>query len=845
MESVSKLRVWTTEQVLILDGAMGTMLQDRGLQPGECPELLNLLNPKAVQDVHRAYMEAGANLIQTNTFGGNRYKLGEYGLGDRVREINQAAVRLAKEVAGERSLVAVSMGPTGLLGEPYGEASFDDFYAAFAEQARAVEEAGADLISLETMSDLQEIRAALIAVKENTRLPVLAQMTFEPNGRTVMGTDPTTAAVVLGTLGADAVGANCSGGPAELLEVLKEMARVTGLPLVVQPNAGLPKLVEGRTVFEQTPEIMAAYSLKLLEAGAWIIGGCCGTTPEHIQAVSRALSGKKVVVRERPRISALTSRSRTLIIGQGQSPVFVGERINPTARKKLAEDIREGRMHLVLDEARSQVEAGAPVLDVNMGVPGIDEPLAMKRAVMQIQAAIDVPVAIDSANPAAVEAGLKSFAGKALINSVNGEEKSLHAILPLARRYGAAVLGLTLDERGIPATAAERVSIARRIVQAAEEYGIAREDVYIDCLVQTASAQQSQVMETLKGVQQVKQELGVKTMLGVSNVSHGLPAREILNSTFLAMAIGFGLDLPIINPFDRRMREALNAAAVLINQDEYCGRYIQEFRNYKSIAVATLPSATAAAAALSPTPLAAKVVTDNGRDLGSLAGVNLDQKQSLGEELLQRIFQAIIDGNRTNISELIRQALDFGLEPLAVVNEAMIPGIEEVGKRYEEQTFFLPQLILGAETMKAGFEILRPLLSSGQNQTVGKIVLATVQGDIHDIGKNVVAIMLENYGFKVIDLGKDVPTAEIIAIAEKEKAELIGLSALMTTTMPRMAEVVSEVQKRSLNTRVMIGGAVVTPEYARKIGADAYASDARAGVLRALELVGARASNPI
>jgi 5-methyltetrahydrofolate--homocysteine methyltransferase len=594
------------------------------------------------------------------------------------------------------------------------------------------------------------------------------------------------------------------------------MAKVTGLPMVVQPNAGLPKLIDGSTVFEQTPETMATYAIKLLEVGAWIIGGCCGTTPEHIRAVSQALRGKKVVVREKKNFSALTSRSRTIFIGDGIPPVFVGERINPTARKKLAEDIREGRMNLVLDEARGQVEAGAPILDVNMGVPGIDEPLAMKKAVLQIQAAVDVPLSIDSANPEAIEAGLKAFAGKALINSVNGEEKSLRAVLPLARRYGAAVLGLTLDEAGIPARAEERLNIARSMLQIAQEYGIAREDVYIDCLVQTASAQQSQVMETLRGVQLVKKELGVKTMLGVSNVSYGLPAREILNSTFLAMALGFGLDLPIINPFDQRMRETLFASAVLTNQDRYCVEYIQKFRNYVA-----RPA-------------------DKGTESLAVLTENKNLELQLDEEIKGRILQSIVDGNRTNIQDLIKQALEMGVEPLALVNEAMIPGIEEVGKRYEDQTFFLPQLILGAETMRAGFDLLRPLLSSGQSQTVGKIVLATVQGDIHDIGKNIVAIMLENYGFQVFDLGKDVPTAQIIEIAEKEKADLIGLSALMTTTMPRMAEVVAEVQKRGLKSRVLIGGAVVTPEYAEKIGADAYAADARAGVLRALELVGVR-----
>lgn len=838
MSAIKKLTKRVGKRTLVLDGAMGTMLQTRGMQPGDCPEWLNITNPEAVKEVHQLYVQSGADIIQTNTFGASRYKLREYGLESRVQEIIHAAVKLARETAENETLVAVSMGPTGLLSAPYGEASFDDFYLAFAEQAKAAEEAGADIISLETMSDLQEIRAALIAAKENTSLPVLAQMTFE-NGRTVMGTDPTTAAVVLEALGADAIGANCSGGPAELLEVLQEMAAVTSLPLVVQPNAGLPKLVDGCTVFDLTPEVMADYAVKLWQTGAWIIGGCCGTTPEHIQAISQVLKDKTVIVRPKKRISTLSSRSRTVILAEDQPLAFIGERINPTARKKLAEDIRNGQMQLVLEEARRQVEAGAPILDVNMGVPGIDEPEAMQKALLQIQGATDVAVSIDSTNPQALEAGLKAFPGKALINSVNGEEKSLHTILPLARKYGAAVLGLTLDEKGIPATVEERLLIARRIIQTAEEYGIVREDIFIDCLVQTASAQQSQVMVTLKSVQRVKQELGVRTVLGVSNVSHGLPARGILNSVFLAMALGYGLDLPIINPFEERMQEVLQAAGVLVNRDEYCSSYIQAFQNFSDSREATRSNAKPAKEGQlsvkkeTSTPAEQKIVS-------STEGTVSESESDYSQDIIKRIFNTVVNGDRGNIQQQIQQALDQGIEPLDLINKAMIPGIEEVGTRYENKIYFLPQLILGAETMKAGFEVLRPLLSNEQTHTVGKIILATVQGDIHDIGKNILAVMLENYGFQVIDLGKDVPTSVIVETAEKEKAEIIGLSALMTTTMPRMAEIVVEVRKRNLNTRVMVGGAVVTEDYASKIGADAYAADAREGVLKALALVGAR-----
>ncbi|NPV93531.1 MAG: dihydropteroate synthase [Firmicutes bacterium] len=810
----SRLKRLTGGRVLILDGAMGTMLQARGLRPGECPESWNLTHPDEVREVHRAYVEAGASVIQTNTFGGNRVKLSEYGLADQVREINQAAVRLAKEAAGDKALVYVSVGPTGLLGQPFGPADFDEFYEAFAEQVQAAVEAGADLIALETFSDLMEIRAALIAARGVTRLPVLAQMTFEPNGRTLMGTDAATAAVVLDSLGADAVGANCSGGPAELLAVISRMAEVTPLPLVVQPNAGLPVLIDGVTVFRQTPGDMAAFAPRMVEAGAWLVGGCCGTTPDHIRAVADALRGRRPAEREVKRRPSLASRSSLVLIPGAERLPFIGERINPTARKKLAEDIRENRFEMVLEEARGQVEAGTPILDVNMGVPGIDEAAAMSLAVSKIQAAIDIPISIDSANPGAIEAGLKAFVGKPLINSVNGKEDSLRTVLPLAKKYGAAVLGLTLDEQGIPETTGERLAIARRILDAALGYGIRAEDVFIDCLVQTASAQQSQALETLRAIGLIKSELGVGTVLGVSNVSHGLPAREVLNSTFLAMALFQGLDLAIMNPFDERMREALAASEVLLNRDPYCQEYIKRFQGAKAA------------------PAVGKSAAGEVKPAGEAASAAAPEIDIKGQ-----VRQAVIQGKRESIGALVASALAEGTPALDLVNQALIPGIDEVGRRYEAQTYFLPQLILGAETMKLGFEALRPHLEAKDQGQVGKIVLATVQGDIHDIGKNIVGVLLENYGFQVIDLGRDVPAAVIAETAEKEQAEIIGLSALMTTTMPRMAEVINEVKSRGLNSRVIIGGAVVTPEYAERIGADAWATDARDGVMKALQLI--------
>lgn len=802
----NRLKKLTLTNILILDGAMGTMLQAQGLPPGVCPESWNLDHPGAVQTVHEQYLAAGATVIQTNTFGANRFKLAEYQLQHQVAAIIEKAVGLARKAARSRALVAVSLGPTGLLSPPLGTTSFQQFYDAFAEVAEAAWRAGADLISIETMTDLIEIKAAVAAVRTVTPLPVLAQMTFEPSGRTLMGVEPETAAIVLSAAGADAVGANCSGGAAELLTVIQRMAEVTGLPLVVQPNAGLPRLIEERTCYTQTPAEMAAFVPALVEAGAWIIGGCCGTTPEHIRLLARAAEPYAPKIRQQSGPAALSSRSRYLLVGSPHPLAFIGERINPTARKKLAADISQRTYELVLAEAREQVAAGAQLLDVNVGVPGIDETVAMAEAVVRIQAATDVPLVLDSTSPAAIEAGLQAFAGKPLINSVNGKPDSLEAILPLARHYGAAVLGLTLDESGIPETAVDRLRVAQRIVARALELGMKREDVFIDCLVQTAGAEQSRIVETLQCLQLVKAELGVSTVLGVSNVSHGLPRREILNAGFLAMAFAAGLDLAIANPYDQRMSETLAAANVLLGRDRFCRSYVSRFQESGSQEPPIRPGEAAAAGGEPP--------------------------------IQQLIAAAVVKGEQERIVALVEKGIEQGVPPLDLVNQSLIPGIEEVGRRYETNQYFLPQLILGAETMKSGFERLRPLLQDSQRSPAGTIVLATVEGDIHDIGKNIVAVLLENYGFRVIDLGKDVPAAEIVAAAEREQAELIGLSALMTTTMPRMADVIALIREKKLASKVIIGGAVVTAEYARRIGADGWATDARRGVLTALELVG-------
>jgi len=800
-------------RILVLDGAMGTMLQQRGLGRGQCPEIFNLTHPHVLAEIHRSYVEAGCDIIQTNTFGANRFKLSEYGLGDKVEEINARAVEIARRAANGQSLVALSAGPTGKLFRPWGEVEFDDLYEVFREQFMAAEKAGADLISIETMTDIAELRVAVIAALDCTRLPVLAHLTFEPDGRTLMGTDPVTAVLMLEALGVTAIGANCSGGAAQLLPIIAEMARNTGIYISVEPNAGMPVLINDETVFPETPEEMGRHALALRDAGANIIGGCCGTTPEHLRVMAEVLRGLKPVPRSGPRTWAFCSRTRHVIVNEESYPAYIGERINPTARKRLAQDIRDGHMEVVVDEARKQVNSGAPILDVNMGVPGIDEPAAMKKAVREIQTAIDVPIAIDSTNPEAIEAALKTFVGRPLINSTTGEEKSLDRILPLAKKYGAAILGLCLDENGIPDKAEDRLAIAARIYRKAKEYGLREQDVYIDCLVKTASAEQDQVMETLLTLQSVKAELGLRTVLGVSNVSHGLPARDIINSAYLAMALAYGLDLPIMNPFDERMQDAIRASAVLLNRDRYASVYIE---SYKGV---TAPSAQPRPAAEAP------------KD--AVPGAEADAKPDGGDP----IKEAIIKGQKGQIIGLVQQALEKGSKPMDIVNSSLIPGIEEVGELYDRKIYFLPQLMLSAETMKEGFNFLKPLMTQETEVNRGTVVMATVEGDIHDIGKNIVSIMLENYGYRIVDLGKDVPARRIVEAAIQEKADIIGLSALMTTTMPRMKEVIDLVKAQGIKAKVVVGGAVLTRDYAEKIGADGYSADARAAVITINQLI--------
>ncbi|MGM0370600.1 MAG: homocysteine S-methyltransferase family protein [Bacillota bacterium] len=790
-------------EILVLDGAMGTELHKKGLEVGDCPEELNLTNPQTIIEIHQSYVTAGSDIIQTNTFGATRVKLAEYELGDKVREINTTAVNLAQEAANDDTLVAVSMGPTGRLIEPMGSFPFQAAYTAFAEQAQIAEEAGADLINIETMTDLQEARAALIAVKDTTELPVICHLTYEDSLKTMTGTDPVTAIEVLDSIGADVIGANCSMGPEGLLEVIKTMNQSTSARLSVEPNAGLPILDENdQTVFPMAAQEMVAYVPQFIAAGINVIGGCCGSTPEYISLLKDKVKGLTPQPQDEEKITTLTSRSQRVEISNQHPTRIIGERINPSGREEFSQQLKEGSLETVTSEATKQAQAGADILDVNMGVPEVDHAKLMKQAVSAVQNTTNLPISIDTTNEEALEAGLQNVVGKPLINSVTGEEKSLNQVLPLAKKYGAAVLGLTLDENGIPPTAEGRLAVARKIVNRAEKLGIKRSNILIDTLTLAASAEQDKVLETIEAIRLIQSELGVATVLGVSNISYGLPERNQVNTAFLAMAIRAGLNAPIMDPTDKAMKSALLASDFLVNRDPAGTRYLDEFVGENNQEESTTP------------------------------------KQSSTTELgpLEQIHSSVLNGDQENILSQIDLALEE-YSALDTINRGLIPGIKEVGDKYDKGVYFLPQLMMAAEVMKTAFSKLRPILEAQQDQSsLGTIVVATVKGDVHDIGKNIVQVMLENNGFDIIDLGKDIANQEIISTACEQEADIVCLSALMTTTMPRMKEITNELQEVAPAIKVMVGGAVVTEEYATNIGAH-YSDNAVQAVKTAKKLI--------
>ena len=788
------------DRVLVLDGAMGTMLQERGLQAGGSPEEMNLRAAEVVEAVHREYADAGADILVTNTFGGSRIKLAHYGLEKQVAEINRAGVEIARRAAGGERLVAASIGPTGRFLKPVGDAGFDEMVEIFGEQVTAFVDAGADLITLETFLDIRELRAAVIACREFSALPVMAQMTFDDGGRTVLGTPPEAAAVTLDALGVEVIGSNCGLGIDGIYGILEKMRLVTSKPLISQANAGLPQLRDGKTVFPGTPEEMTAYHERLIRLGVRVIGGCCGTTPAHIRAIRNALDGRDQLWTPPPRCGFLSSRSTVVAVGGGAPCAIIGERINPTGKKAYTAELREGKTAYIRREAQEQLAAGATLLDVNCGAPGVDEPAALERAVYAVCGVSGAPLVLDSSNPMALEEGLKAADGKVLINSVSGEIKSLKAILPLARKYGAAVIGLALDENGIPETAAGRLRVAGKILEAASSVGLPKEDVIIDCLTLTVSAEQKRAMETIHSLRKVRDELGLATVLGVSNISFGLPCRPVLSSAFFAMALEAGLSAAIINPKDERMMDAFRAAMVLLGKDERAEEYIAVYGGQH--AAPAVP-----------------------RGEGPEPGI----RELLGF--------AIIEGDRDGILALVERALGEGLSPLQISNEGMLPGLEEVGRRFGRNQIFLPQVMLSAETMQAAFARLKQELQGDAAQSLGKILMATVEGDIHDIGKNIVCTLLENHGFEVIDLGKNVSAQRILDQARVHRVDAVGLSALMTTTIQQMEVVVQQLRDAGIKTFTMVGGAVVTQDYADSIGADLYAADALEAVAKIKKLL--------
>lgn len=800
---------------LVFDGATGTMLQKLGLKPGGCPDELSLGDPEMVKKVHRAYIEAGSDVVTTNTFGANSIKLKEYGLEGRLRDINIAAARCARAAAGDR-FVAGGLGPTGGFMEPVGGMDFDAALDVFTAQATALKDGGADLIIIETMMDIKEMKAAIIGAR-STGLPVVATMTFDETMRSVLGTPPESFAIMAEALGADVIGANCSLGIEGIYKAVLAMSRVCSIPLIAQPNAGIPFLKEGRTVFPASPAQMASFVPKLVEAGVRVIGGCCGTSPEHIVEMGRVLRSLPPAPLKRPAaFSSLSCRTSFTLFGGGLPAVIIGERINPTGRKALAQEIKEGKTSGIRGEAREQAASGAHALDVNVGVPGIDEAKAMKMAVFAVNENCGLPVVIDSPNTGALIAGLKAADGKPLINSISGEEKKLSSILPLAKKYGGALLGLTLDDSGIPDTAQGRLKVAEKIVSSAINAGIRKEDIVIDCLAMTVSADPKGALDTIEAIRLVKKHLGVSTVLGVSNISFGLPARELINSNFLTMAMAAGLDCAIINPKNRAMMDAYHSSLVLLNRDLRAERYIKRHQ----------------AAAPGDTP--ATGIPLSGTATGVL---------TTGEITLQdRLKKAIVEGDEDNITGLVEEALKEGWDPIKISNDGLIPGLEEVGRLFAGNRYYLPQVMLSADTMKKAFTRIKQELKGARGgPSAGKVLLATVEGDIHDIGKNIVATLLENHGFEVLDLGKNVSAKKIIDEAVRNNVDIVGLSALMTTTVMEMDMVIKQLKEKGIKAMTIVGGAVVTKEFADKIGADEYGGDALSAIEKMKRMIKAGA----
>lgn len=816
---------------MILDGGMGTMLQAAGLGLGERPEIFGMEHPDVVERIQRSYVEAGSEILYANTFGANAHKLA--GTGHTVEEVIRANIAIAKKAAGGRAKVALDVGPIGELLEPLGMLSFEEAYEIYARVVRAGEACGADLVVFETMTDLYEVRAAVLAAKENSALPVWATMSFEASGRTFTGTTVAAMALTLTGLSVDALGINCSLGPREAAALIKELRQWTDLPLIVKPNAGLPDPATGG--YNMGPEEFGRCMAEFPKLGASFFGGCCGTNPDFIRALVEAVGREgKALTEEEPEPEgeendrqgvgsaeavqtgsggqdAGSVRKRKLrrgVCSSGQVAEFggrdsgrilvIGERINPTGKKRFGQALREGDMNYIMERAIEQADAGADILDINVGLPGIDEAAMMTKVVKAVQSVVSLPLQIDSSDPAAIEAGLRACNGRAIVNSVNGEPEVLERILPIVKKYGAAVVGLAMDKGGIPESAGARIAIAERILEAAKHYEIPEEDVLIDALTLTVSAQQEQAVETLKAVRYIHEEMGLHCVLGVSNISFGLPERIHVTANFLTQAMCCGLDFPIVNPNQREIMDAVVSFRALSGEDRDCEAYIARFAGRgKEKQV--------------PTPQASEMTIET----------------------------AVLRGLKQEVATLTRQCLE-DMSELDVINGKLIPALDVVGEQYESGKIFLPQLINAANAACAGFDLIKEQIAGrgGESVSKGKIVMATVEGDVHDIGKNIVRVVLENYGYQVIDLGRDVPVDSVVEAVLRENAPLVGLSALMTTTVSSMERTIAALRKSGHPCKIFVGGAVLTKQYAAQIGADYYAKDAKASADIAKEVFG-------
>ncbi|WP_352398059.1 homocysteine S-methyltransferase family protein [[Clostridium] aminophilum] len=837
---------------IFFDGGTGSILQEKGLQPGELPETWNLTHPDDIIDLHLGYLNAGSHVFNTNTFGANRLKFPE-----NLDEIVTSAVRLAKEArtrAGRENdaYIALDLGPTGKLLAPMGDLSFDDAVEIFAEVVRIGAREGADLVLIETMNDSYEAKAAVLAAKENCDLPVFITCVFDGSGKMLTGGTPESVTAMLEGLGVDALGTNCSLGPRQMIPIVERLVKAAHVPVIVNPNAGLPKSVDGKTVYDVDPDAFAGYMKTIAGLGASGLGGCCGTTPEHIRKEIAAVTALPFRIPTPEKHTVISSFSQTVEIGGGAKPVIIGERINPTGKKRFKQALIEHDIDYIVEQGLQQEDAGALVLDVNVGSPEIDETELLDEVIIRLQSVLALPLQIDTANPAAMEKALRHYNGKALINSVNGKQEVMQAVFPLVKKYGGVIVGLALDEDGIPDNADGRIRIAKKIYETAASYGIPKEDVIIDGLCMTISSDPRSAITTLETVRRIRDELGGSSILGVSNISFGLPARELINSAFYTMALQNGLSCAIINPNNQPMMQAYRSFCALMNQDENFASFIEAYQNYKSpekrIAEAMALSAASAGGAGTAGAASGKDTsgtsgtgsTPSGQaaangSSGAASGSSASAKDTASAGGSSRLMEAIRRGMAAPAAEATREALKKR-DALDIINEDLVPALDIVGQGFEKGTVFLPQLLMAADAAKEAFAVVKEAMAGSAQEVRGRIILATVKGDIHDIGKNIVKVLLENYGYDVIDLGKDVDPETIVETAIREDVKLVGLSALMTTTVVNMEETIRLLREKKPDCRIAVGGAVMTRDYSAKIGADCFGRDAMTTVRYADEL---------